>query len=96
LLLLSLLENACKHSTREELNQAKVLIELSAVDSGIDVQISNSKPQNVSFDNGQDKVGLINLRKQLALLYPNAHRFEIVNDKHRYEVKLFLTTVRDS
>lgn len=93
LLLLTLLENACKHSTQEELNQAQVSINLETVDGGINVEISNSKPNTVAHDNGQDKVGLKNLRKQLALLYPDTHRFELIDNSDSYVAKLFLSSV---
>ncbi|MBL4673694.1 MAG: histidine kinase, partial [Arenicella sp.] len=58
LLLLTLLENACKHSTQEELNQAQVVIQLETTEVGIMAKISNSKPKTVSPNIGQDKVGL--------------------------------------
>lgn len=93
LLLLTLLENACKHSTQEELNQAKVSIVLETIDGGINVQISNSKPSSIARDTGQDKVGLINLRKQLLLLYPNAHQFDVFDEADRYTAKLFLSSL---
>lgn len=93
LLLLTLLENACKHSTQEELNQAQVSIELETVDGGINVQIRNSKPKSVSPESGKDKVGLKNLRKQLALLYPGTHRFEVIDTADSYVAKLFLGSV---
>jgi two-component system LytT family sensor kinase len=92
LLLLTLLENACKHSTREELNQAQVVIQLETTESDIMVRISNSKPKTASSDTGQDKVGLNNLRKQLDLLYPNAHRFETTDSVDEYVAQLVLET----
>ena len=93
LLLLTLLENACKHSTREELNRAQVSIVLETIKDGINIQVSNSKPSTSPHDSKQDKVGLKNLRKQLVLLYPNAHRFEITDTADKYVAKLFLNTV---
>ena len=90
LLLLTLLENACKHSTQEELNQAQVRVVIETVDDGIKVQISNSKPSSVSQDAGPNKVGLKNMKKQLALLYPNSHQFEIVDEVDSYTAQLFL------
>lgn len=97
LLLLTLLENACKHSTREELNQAKVSIELEtdssqAHGSEIRLVIINSKPprssSRVSDDEG--KVGLKNLRKQLELLYPESYDFEVVDTANQYTARLSL------
>lgn len=92
LLLLTLLENACKHSTQEELNQAQVVIQLETIEAGIMIRISNSKPAAASPDTGQNKVGLKNMRKQLDLLYPNSYRFEITDNADEYVAQLILET----
>jgi LytS/YehU family sensor histidine kinase len=79
LLLLTLLENACKHGTREELNEAKISISLTTPGDDIKFTITNTKPKSLSPPNpDQGNIGLANLEKQLALLYPNAHSFETV------------------
>ena len=89
LILLTLLENACKHSTREELNEAKISISLKTTADKILAVISNTKPKRVSSTKfEQDKVGLSNLKKQLALLYPNQHSFEVVESDSDYTAKL--------
>ena len=89
LILLTLLENACKHSTREELNEAKISISLKTEADKILAAISNTKPKRVSSSKfEQDKVGLSNLKKQLALLYPNQHSFEVVESDSDYTAKL--------
>ncbi len=93
LLLLTLLENACKHGTQEELNQSKVELDLATAEGGICITIGNSKPSSARPNDGKDKVGLKNLRKQLNLLYPNAHRFDIQDDADRYVATLFLASV---
>ncbi|MBL4671477.1 MAG: hypothetical protein JKX81_04385, partial [Arenicella sp.] len=92
LLLLTLLENACKHSTQEELNQGQVVIQLETTEVGIMVRISNSKPKTASPNIGQDKVGLNNLRKQLDLRYPNSHWFETTDSNDEYVAQLILET----
>lgn len=92
LLLLTLLENACKHGTQEELNQADISIRLETAEDGINIEISNSKPNSAIPDAEEHKVGLKNLRKQLALLYPNAHKYEIFDEPYKYSAKLFLTS----
>ncbi len=97
LLLLTLLENACKHSAQEELNQAKVSIKLEtdssqARGSEIRLVITNSKPLSAGSRAGDDesKVGLKNLKKQLELLYPERYVFEIVDTVNKYTARLSL------
>lgn len=93
LLLLTLVENACKHGTQEELNQAKVGILITADQSEIRLVISNSKPTTSSMASAadQNRVGLVNLSKQLELLYPDQHRFEILDQVDRYVATLTLS-----
>ncbi len=93
LILLTLLENAFKHGTQEELNQATVAIELKTINGGIDIRVHNSKPKSAPIKKAEDKVGLKNLRKQLALLYPDSHRFEVIDNTDNYVAKLFLESI---
>ena len=91
LILLTLLENACKHSTREELNQAQVSISIRSNRQALEIEVGNSKPESQhNSENQQDKVGLANLKRQLALLYPNRHEISIENKAHSYTTKLTL------
>lgn len=93
LILLTLLENACKHGTREELGQAKVTISIKKEDDDLVVFVSNSKPTDtVDRSLEKNKVGLANLRRQLALLYPNRHLFTIEDKKESYSTTLILAT----
>lgn len=93
LLLLTLVENACKHGTQEELNQAKVEIQISADQSEVRFVICNSKPTRPSIPIGKNsnKVGLTNLTKQLELVYPGQHRFDILDEPDRYTATLVLS-----
>ncbi len=91
LLLLSLLENACKHSTSQELNKAHIRMDLSVQNGWISFSIHNSKPSVVNeAASEQASIGLENMRKQLNLLYPQSHRLKINNTEQAYEVQLEL------
>jgi len=93
LILLTLLENACKHSTREELNQAHVNIKISEHHNKLTIEAHNSKPTNSAAYPGENcNVGLANLRKQLALLYPNRHEFTVNETDSDYTTILALDT----
>lgn len=91
LILLTLLENACKHGIREELKQAHIHISLSESDDFLSIKVHNSKPARTS-QHGDDtkQVGLDNLKKQLELLYPNAHSLDIQDESNSYTAALSL------
>lgn len=91
LVLLTLLENACKHSTSQELNQATVNITLKTVDDTIIFDIENSKPHQLEYlQEKQGGIGLENMKKQLELLYPDTHQLIIEDSKDRYRTELRL------
>ena len=97
LLLLNLVENACKHGAREELNTAKVRIHVETTENelkeiGLKIEIENSKPIQASPPKSmdQERVGLVNLKKQLEILYPNSHTLKVQNEKGTYKVVLVL------
>lgn len=101
LVLLTLLENACKHSTKEELNQATVDITIKELKDELHINISNSKPSvtwkpETSNAENENKVGLINLRKQLELLYPSKHTYNVVEVDRRYTSHLVLRIESDA
>ena len=91
LILLSLVENACKHGTSQELNSATINIKLVAADNQVEFNISNSKPKldNISTDKNQN-IGLINIRRQLGLIYPERHQLKINEHQFQFQVTLKL------
>lgn len=90
LILLTLVENACKHSVQEELNEAQVSIELQRVDNDLRIIVSNTQSKRMSHIQVEQQVGLANLRKQLQLLYPSTHRFEIAETPEHYITTLVI------
>ena len=89
LILLTLLENACKHSTSEELNKSTIDIRLESSDGEIYFEIKNSKPSHLKQTNKQvKKIGLTNMRKQLELLYPDTHELKIEDAVTFYRIEL--------
>ncbi len=96
LLLLTLIENACKHSTREEINQSTVSVNIVQKGSDLVIEVRNTKPEPLNSEAAKiEKVGLRNLQKQLDLLYPNAYRYSVVDGKREYVTELVLSPVHD-
>lgn len=95
LILLTLVENACKHSSSEEIKHAKVDISLIVREERILFNVKNSRParkqQGGSCGVGNG-VGLANLRRQLELIYNGDCRLNIVDNRENYEVELVIKT----
>ena len=88
LLLLPLVENAFKHGTSETRFDAYIKISLSLEDQRLSFIIENGKEQ--TDEERQDGIGLPNISRQLALLYPTAHELKISNEKSYFKVNLVI------
>lgn len=89
LLLLPLVENAFKHGVSGSVAKAKISIDLNANVDQLRFEIYNTKPKNAALKIQKGKgIGTTNLRRQLALEYPNAHSLNIEETKEDYRVRL--------
>ncbi len=87
LLLITLIENAFKHSTAN----SKVEVTIQVKDSILRCDCSNHIKTPVT-ENGHPKIGLENLKKRLSLLYKNKHELKITaNGKFHVHLKLELS-----
>jgi hypothetical protein len=91
LLFLTLIENAFKHGASQQLGGATVDISLTATADEIVFGVSNSKAVATRPDEqGNGKIGLVNLRRQLDLLYPGAHRLDLEETPDRHLARISL------
>ncbi|GAA3977846.1 sensor histidine kinase [Mucilaginibacter dorajii] len=82
LLMLPLIENAFKHGVREQTDDAWVNISLYMMRDELKLKISNSKQIGKEGSIGKTgNIGLQNLKKRLALIYPATHHLKITDDK---------------
>ncbi|MDB4292407.1 histidine kinase [Maribacter sp.] len=89
LLLLPLVENAFKHGASGSTEKALIKIDLKATAQQLNFEIYNTKTKNVIPKTQAGKgIGTSNLRRQLALEYPNKHSLEIEETKEDYRVRL--------
>ena len=91
LLLIPFVENAFKHGASEQTGQAFINLTMLGVGNQLIVSLENSK--NVSsagsgHTNGG--LGLANVRKRLALIYPDRHQLTIRSETTRYLVELMI------
>jgi len=90
LLLMPLIENAFKHGSNKN---GSIDIELSTTENTIFFKIANTKEQNKSQGLEQFEehgIGLANIKKRLALLYPEQHELTLQEDEEKFEVSLIL------
>ncbi len=89
LLLLPLVENAFKHGVSGSIEKAKIEIDLKAAVNHLSFEIYNTKtiPLVTKIQKGKG-IGLSNLKRQLALEYPNNHNLEIEETEENYNVRL--------
>lgn len=85
LLLVIPLENAFKHGVEKLVEDAYIDLEISTTSEGIIFRISNNYESNGA---GSEGIGLDNLKKRLALIYPNQHQLEITKTADVYTVSL--------
>lgn len=86
LLMIPLIENAFKHGASEMMEGAWINMVLEVEPNSIKFKISNGKPitQNSTHQVHFGKIGLENVRKRLALIYPETHQFTIYNEEDMY------------
>ncbi|ASZ12473.1 sensor histidine kinase [Chitinophaga pendula] len=87
LILLSLVENAFKHGAGEDAGCPEIVIRLNQKQELLSFGISNTFKAKGDQQWG---IGLENIRKQLALLYPETHTFETTIIQHVFTAKLEL------
>jgi LytS/YehU family sensor histidine kinase len=52
----------------------------------LEFKLSNNKPENNNESFGKKGIGLNNVKKRLALLYPESHSLNIIESEMSYEV----------
>lgn len=90
-LLVTFLENAFKHGAPLSNQTSFIRTKLSVQGNDFKFTIENTKGQIDDVESGIWKgMGLENVRRRLALLYPGRHTLEIQEDNDRFFVKLHL------
>lgn len=92
LILFTFLENSFKHGISKTMHNPWVKIRLKSSVSEVFFEIENSLPENSENKgpNGNKGIGLENIRRRLALLYPQMHRLVTRRDEKSFHVGLTL------
>jgi LytS/YehU family sensor histidine kinase len=92
LLFINLLENAYKHGVEKLADKAFVKIELFTDHTQLIFSVVNNfDPEEASNLTQGGGIGLVNLRKRLALHYPDRHLLQITQTDNCYSATLTLT-----
>ena len=90
LLFFPLIENSFKHGVKGVSDQAYVHITLT-LDQGIRFEIENNKGKVDEVEHGKfGGIGLENVKRRLALIYPNRHQLNIDDQADSFKVTLSL------
>jgi len=88
LMMLPFIENAFKHGTSEQIEKCWLSIDISVKSNRLKVKIANSKNENPS--NGNNGIGITNVRKRLAFIYPGNHELKLSDEGAFFIVSLMI------
>ncbi|HEX6224375.1 MAG TPA: histidine kinase [Chryseolinea sp.] len=90
LLLLPFVENSFKHGTSEVIDQPWISMDLRVSHDTLSFKLINGKAKNSIKPVPSASVGLMNVKKRLALLYPESHNLVLTEDDDTYIASLNL------
>jgi hypothetical protein len=88
LLLLPFIENSFKHSTSEHIEQCWINMHVHVAADKFTFQVINSRIDKIPGEQLAGGIGLQNVRKRLALLYPEKHDLKITEEEELFSLKL--------
>lgn len=91
MLFLPLIENTYKHALQKDMPNKWVRLILSVDEDELIFQAANAKlpnPNKLQSNSKQSGIGLANVRKRVALLYPNRHELVIHNEERTFTATL--------
>ncbi len=88
LLLLPFLENAFKHGTSEQLEKPWLSMDVTVKDQMLKCKIVNSKNEFVPLS--EKGIGINNIKKRLAFLYPDNHELKINDEGDFFMISLLI------
>jgi len=94
LLLIPFLENSFKHGASEMLTHPWISLSIVIEDQVLHFNLSNSKPTVMAESKVAKGLGLTNVRKRLAILYPGTHSLTLNEDVMTFSVLLQIPLFR--
>ncbi|WP_298756897.1 histidine kinase [uncultured Psychroserpens sp.] len=88
LILVPFVENAFKHSLKDETKIADIAIDLKTDNDMLLFEVKNSKSHNITESNTKKGLGLENIKKRLDILYGSDHELTINDNKQLFTILL--------
>lgn len=88
LLLIPFVENAFKHSKIEDLEKGWITIVMRTIEKRLIFRVENSIPEVRYTKDEVGGIGLTNVKRRLALLYPKKSKLDVQSEKEKFNVKL--------
>jgi len=97
LLLLPLVENCFKHGTSTMLEQPWISLQITLDKNEMQMKLINGKTAEKADESKKPGIGISNVEKRLALLYPKKHVFTITSDPDVFiiDLKIELEQIKD-
>jgi len=94
LILIPFVENSFKHGASQMLAHAWVNVAIKIEDDELFFNLSNGKPVTPEEKSSNKGLGLTNVKKRLAILYPETHSLSISDEMMIYSVSLKIPLYR--
>ena len=91
MLFIPFVENAFKHSKVEDREKGWIRIDLKTAEDHIVFEVQNSLPEQNFTKDDAGGIGLVNVRRQLELVYPERHELTIEPGPDAFRVRLKIT-----
>jgi hypothetical protein len=88
LLMLPFLENAFKHGISEQIEKPWLSVDISVKSDVLRCKIVNSKNEIVPFPGNGNGIGINNVKKRLAFMYPHNHELKMHDEGNFFVVSL--------
>jgi len=92
MLMLPLLENSFKYGLKSDIEKPFIHVDLTLQDNSFSFSIENNYTNGHAENNNHSGVGIQNIKKNLEIVYPRQHEFEIVKTENIFRVTLKLFT----
>jgi two-component system, LytTR family, sensor kinase len=92
LILIAFIENAFKHGAGDSTIQSYIHINVKVENNTLFLGVTNSKASKPSEKQKKSLggIGLVNVRKRLASLYPNRHNLQIIPEPNKHQIILLI------
>jgi LytS/YehU family sensor histidine kinase len=90
MLLIPLVENAFKHSKFEDKANGWININLKVTEESLNLNVQNSLPDSSHSTDNTGGIGLVNVRRQLELIYPDQFQLSIDEEDNIFSVELII------